>query len=55
MYNVYLVENHEQKLIKSHFAGDSLYRYAKLYAKKTKSFLVFKGIGFSMTIDGRFN
>lgn len=54
MYNVYLVENNKQKLIKSHKYEGSLHRYAKLYAKKTKSFLVFKGKGFSLTIDGRF-
>lgn len=55
MNKVYLVENHKQILFKSHDSEDVLFRYSCYIAKKKKLYMVFKGNGWSTTIDGRFN
>lgn len=53
MNKVYLIKNHKQILFNSHDDEDVLYRYSCYVAKKKKLYMVFKGNGWSTTIDGR--
>lgn len=55
MNKVYLVENHKQVLFKSHDNEEVLWRYSLYVARKKKLYMVFKGEGWSCTIDKRFN